>query len=321
MTSIWFDGHLVPLEDARVSVLAHTLHYGVGVFEGIRSYATGAGDGGTKGGASIFRLADHLRRLEDSARICHLRLPFERAELTRACIEVLEANDLLDGYLRPIAWQDDARLGGLGSNPPLHLAIAAQAWGAYLGEEGLKRGIRVRVSAYRRGSLGGFSARAKISGQYVTSTLAKREALALGYSEALLTDDAGHVCEGSGENLFLVRDAVLVTPPTHGSILPGITRETVLEIAQRLREDLGLRKIVEAPITRDALFTADEVFLTGTAAEVTPVREVDDHVVGAGVAGPVTLGLQAAYFALVRGSPDAIAVPETWFTRFGALVR
>lgn len=317
MTRIWFDGTLTPLEEARVSVLAHTLHYGVGVFEGVRSYARREAEGS----AAVFRLDDHLRRLEESAMICGLELPFSREELSRACVEVLEANDLLDGYLRPVAWQDDARLGGLGTSPPVHVAVAAQAWGAYLGDEGLAKGIRVRVSAYRRGSLGSFHARAKINGQYVTSTLAKREALAQGYDEALLMDDHGHVCEGSGENLFMVRDRRLLTPPAHASILPGITRATVLELAHRLRDELDLCEIAEEPIPRDALLCADEVFLTGTAAELTPVREVDDKTIGAGAAGPVTQRLQKAFFAVVRGEPDALPVPENWFARFGAVVR
>ncbi len=315
MTTIWFDGQLMPLEEARVSVLAHTLHYGVGVFEGIRSYASHDPSG--DGAAAIFRLGDHLRRLEDSAKICALPVPYPREVLAKACVDVLEANGLKDGYLRPVFWQDDATLGGLGSMPPVHAAVAAQAWGAYLGEDGLRQGIRCRVSAYRRGGLGGFMSRAKINGQYVASTLAKREALALGFDEALLMDDHGHVCEGTGENLFMVRDRVLVTPPASSAILPGITRDTVLRLAYRMREDLGLIEIVEDSIARDTLMVADEVFLTGTAAEVTPVREVDGRTIGAGRAGPVTAKLQDAFFGVVRGTAEA---PKAWRTPFGALV-
>lgn len=314
MPSIWIDGQLIPLEEARVSVLSHTLHYGVGVFEGIRSYASGIE--GEEDTAAIFRLDDHLRRLEDSAHICHLPLPFSREQIAEACVEVLQANDLQNGYLRPVVWQDDGTLGGLGSMPTVHLAVAAQNWGAYLGDDGLHKGISVRVSAYRRGGLGSFMSRAKINGQYVASTLAKREALAMGYDEALLMDDHGHVCEGSGENLFMIRDNVLMTPPASAAILPGLTRDTVLRLAYRMREDLGLREITESFIARDALMVADEVFLTGTAAEVTPVREVDNRVIGGGKAGPVTSKLQDAFFGVVRGTVDA---PKGWRTTFGSV--
>lgn len=316
MPTIWMDGQLMPLEEARVSVLAHTLHYGVGVFEGIRSYESGVP--GEEGSAAIFRLGDHLRRLEDSAKVCNLAMPFSREEIARGCVDVLQANDLLDGYLRPVVWQDDNTLGGLGSDPTVHVAVAAQAWGAYLGEDGLRKGINVRISAYRRGGLGGFMSRAKINGQYVTSTLAKREALAMGYQEALLMDDHGHVCEGSGENLFMVRDRILMTPPASCAILPGLTRDTVLRLAYRMREELGLIEVVESKIARDALMVADEVFLTGTAAEVTPVREVDKRVIGAGSAGPITSKLQDAFFAVVRGTAEA---PKAWRATFGAVAR
>lgn len=308
MTTIWCDGALRPMDECRPSVLAHTLHYGVGVFEGIRAYGS---DGG--GGGHVFRLGDHLRRLHDSARVCRIGLPYDRAALTQACLDVLAANDLADAYLRPVVWQDDGELSGLGADPPVHVAIIAKHWGAYLGEDGLTRGIRTRISAYRRSGPGSFFSRAKINGQYVTSTLAKRDAKAQGVDEALLCDDAGHVCEGSGENLFLVRDGRLVTPPADAAILPGLTRHTVLHLADTLRDELGLTGIVERRIPRDALLMADEVFLTGTAAELTPVREVDDRPIGSGAAGPVALGLQAAYFDLVKGRVDA---PEGWVTPF-----
>jgi branched-chain amino acid aminotransferase len=312
MASIWMDGDLVPADQAQVSVLAHTLHYGVGVFEGIRSYAS------ADGSANVFRLQDHVTRLENSARICGLVLPFAHEQLVRACIEVLEDNGLRDGYLRPLAYQDDARLTGLGTNPAVHVAIAANPWGAYLGEEALERGIRVLVSAYRRASQASSLPKAKICGQYVLSVLAKRQALALGYHEALLMDDRGCVCEGSGENLFLVRDGVLKTPPTSTSILPGITRATVLHLARRAAESLGLADVREEDVTRGELMVADEVFLTGTAAEITPVREVDSTVIGAGSAGPVTRALQQIFFEIVRGGGTA---PAHWRTPFGALVR
>ncbi|MHC4846286.1 MAG: branched-chain amino acid transaminase [Planctomycetota bacterium] len=312
MTSIWMDGELVPADEARVHVLAHTLHYGVGVFEGIRSYER------SDGSAAVFRLEDHLRRLADSARICGLTMPFDQATLVSACVEVLEENGLRDGYLRPLVYQDDATLGGLGTNPPVHIAIAASPWGAYLGEEGLTKGIRVIISGYRRPSLGSSLPKAKICGQYVISTLAKRLALSQGLDEALLMDDAGYVAEGTGENLFIVRDGVIKTAPASAPILPGLTRATILHIARRGAEGFGLADIREDNITRGELLAADEVFLTGTAAEVTPVREVDGQPIGRGTAGPVTMALQKAFFEIVRGVGSA---PAHWRTSFGALVR
>lgn len=312
MSTIWSDGELRPLDEAKVSLLAHTLHYGVGVFEGVRSYAN------ADGGAAIFRLDDHLRRLADSAKVCGLTLPYDQPTLARACIDVLQANELNEAYLRPIVWQDDGSLEGLGSSPTVHVAVAAKFWGAYLGEEGMSKGIRVRVSAYRRGGHGSFFSRAKINGQYVASTLAKREALAQGVDEALLTDDRGHVCEGSGENLFMIRDGVLITPPADAAILPGLTRHTVLHLAQTQREEFGIAGIKEHRIPRDALLCADEVFLTGTAAEITPVREIDGRSIGAGAAGPITRHLQDAFFELVKGRR---AAPSGWLTAFEPATR
>ena len=313
MSVIWMDGTLLPAEQARVSVLAHTLHYGVGVFEGIRSYAVEDGSG------SVFRLDDHVQRLLDSAHICGLKMPFTHAQLVKGCLETLEANGLRDGYIRPIAYQDDGSLGGLGSNPPVHVAIAASVWGAYLGEDGVRKGIKVHVSAYRRSGLGSSLPKAKISGQYVVSTLAKREARGLGFDEALLMDDDGNIAEGSGENMFIVTsDGVLKTPPTSAPILPGLTRATVLHLARRGLETLGLSDLREENISRGELLVANEVFLTGTAAELTPVRQVDLHTIGRGEPGPVTRGLQQAYFELVRGRRNA---PAHWRTPFGALVR
>lgn len=312
MSVIWMDGALLPAEQARVSVLAHTLHYGVGVFEGIRSYACDDGQ------ACVFRLEDHIRRLLDSAHICDLKIPFTADKLVHACIETLEANGLRDAYLRPIVYQDDANLGGLGSNPPVHVAIAAQVWGAYLGDDGLKKGIRVHLSAYRRSGLGSSLPKAKITGQYVVSTLAKREAKGMGFDEALLMDDDGNIAEGSGENMFVLRDGVLKTPPTSAPILPGLTRATVLHLARRGIEEYGLSDIREENISRGELLVSDEIFLTGTAAEITPVRQVDLHTIGRGEPGPLTRSLQKAYFELVRGRRSS---PAHWRTSFGALVR
>ncbi len=321
MTTIWMDGSLLPLDEARVSPLAHTLHYGLGVFEGIRAYAA---DDGT---AAVFRLEDHLERLERSATMTALQLPFDRDTLRAACLAVLDANALQDGYLRPVAWQDDNTLSGLGSSPTVHMAVSAHAWGAYLGEEGLAKGIRAMIASHRRGSPGSMLSRAKINGQYVISVLAKRHALAQGFDEALLCDDDGHVCEGTGENLFLVEGAgpaggsagdvgaVLVTPPSTAPILPGITRDTVLTLARSISAITGIREEV---ITRERLVAADEVFLTGTAAEVTPVRGVDSQVIGSGGRGPVTAAVQEAFFDLVHGRS---AAPTHWRTPFGELVR
>jgi len=312
MSVIWMDGTLLPAEQARISVLAHTLHYGVGVFEGIRSYSCDDGQ------CSVFRLEDHVRRLLDSAHICDLKIPFTASQLERACLETLEANGLRDAYLRPIVYQDDANLGGLGSNPPVHVAIAAQVWGAYLGDDGLRKGIRVHMSAYRRSGLGSSLPKAKITGQYVVSTLAKREAKGMGFDEALLMDDDGNIAEGSGENLFVVRDGVLKTPPTSAPILPGLTRATVLHLARRGIEEYGLTDIREENVSRGEVLVADEIFLTGTAAEITPVRQVDLHTIGRGEPGPLTRALQKAYFELVRGRRSA---PAHWRTPYGALVR
>lgn len=312
MTTIWFDGSLQPVDEVRPSIMAHTLHYGVGVFEGIRSYQA------PDGSAAVFRLEDHIRRLSDSARVCHLALPFEAAVIRDACVEVMIANDLTDGYLRPLVYQDDNTLAGLGASPPCHVAVIANPWGAYLGEDGLRLGIHAHISAYRRSGHGSFHSRAKINGQYVTSTLAKREAIAHGFEEALLTDDTAHICEGTGENLFIVRDSVLQTPPADAAILPGITRDTVLHLAREHAEEFGIDAITERRIPRDELVTADEVFLTGTAAEVTPLRMIDGIPIGDGVPGPITVALQKAYFDLVKGRR---AAPDGWRTTFELAVR
>ncbi len=302
MKKIWFDGKLIPGDEAKVSVLAHTLHYGIGVFEGIRSYANDSGEG------AVFRLDDHLARLEASAQTCSLPSPFTRDEMARACLDVIDANDLVDAYLRPLLWQDDGDLAGLGANPTVHVAVSAHSWGAYLGDEGLTQGIRVTLSEYRRSSEASALSRSKICGLYATNVLAKRKSLAQGFDEALLMDDAGFVAEGSGENLFLLKGSQLVTPPASAGILPGITRDTVLHLAKTIE---GVDDIREESITPDRLLDADEVFLTGTAAEITPVREVDHQQIGQGQAGPVTLSLQKAFFDLVRGP---ITSPSNWQT-------
>lgn len=290
---IWVDGELINWDDATDHVLAHTLHYGLGVFEGIRAYEQA--DGRT----AVFRLAEHTRRLLESAHICTLEVPFTEAQLNAACVQVLRVNKLKSAYLRPLIYLGSGALG-LGSlEPPVRTVVAAFEWGAYLGDEGLKRGIRCKVSGFRRANVDAMMSKGKICGQYTTSILAKRDALKSGYDEAILLDSRGLVCEGSGENIFLVRDGVIYTPPTSASILAGITRDSVITLAREL--DYEVR---EQQFTRDELWCADEVFMTGTAAEVTPVREIDDRRIGAGEAGPVTRRLQEHFFATVKGSGD-----------------
>ena len=286
---IWMDGKLVPWEDAKVHVLTHSLHYGVAVFEGIRCYTQPDGSG------AIFRLREHVRRLFESAHICLMEIPYTKEQVTEACKEVLRANKMSEGYLRPIAYHSDG-LMGVGAVNPVKLTVATWYWGAYLGEEGLKKGIRVKISSYTRMHMNSDPTRAKVTGHYLNSVLAKREALVAGYDEAILLDQQGYVGEATGENVFLVRDGVLYTPPVSGGILEGITRESILRIAQ----DKGVR-VEERRFSRDYLYCADEVFMCGTAAEITPVREVDDRKIGLGEMGPITREIQATFFRAVRG--------------------
>ncbi|MDH4230132.1 MAG: branched-chain amino acid transaminase [Nitrospirota bacterium] len=285
---IWMDGKLVPWGEANVHVLTHALHYGMGVFEGIRAYQ------GADGGA-IFRLPEHTRRLFDSAHILGLKMPFSQDEINRATLETVRANGLSACYIRPIAFLGYGAMGLYAPQNPVNVSIAAWPWGSYLGEEGLSKGIRVQVSGFVRNHVNSAMTRAKVAGYYVNSVLAKMEAKASGYDEALLTDTSGFLAEGAGENLFIVRDGVIHTPvPT--AILPGITRDSVMILAR----ERGYT-VVERPITRDELYIADEAFFTGSAAEVTPIREVDHRVIGSGKRGPVTEVLQNAYFDCVNG--------------------
>ncbi len=286
---IWLDGQLVDWDEARVHVLTHTLHYGLGVFEGIRCYRT------ADGRSAIFRLDDHVRRLFDSARINLLEIPFGQDEIAAAIRDTLRANHLDEGYVRPIAFIGD---GEMGLNPganPIRVAVIAWAWGKYLGEENMERGIRAKVSTFSRHHVNAKMTKGKTCGDYVNSILAKREALLDGYDEAIMLDVDGLVSEASGENVFVVRDGTLATPslPT---VLAGITRATVCEIAR----DKGI-PVEERAITRDELYIADELFLTGTAAEVTPIREVDHRRIGDGRRGPMSKLLQAAFFDVVAG--------------------
>ena len=286
---IWLDGGLVDWRDANIHVLTHTLHYGLGVFEGIRCYAT------ADGRSAVFRLREHVRRLFDSAHINLIEIPYTREEIERAVVETLRANGLAEGYVRPIAFLGEGAMGLNPANNPVRVAVAAWSWGKYLGEEGIERGIRAKVSSFTRNFVNAKMTKGKTCGDYVNSILAKREALLDGYDEAIMLDTQGAVSEASGENIFVVRDGVLCTPSLH-TVLDGVTRSTVIEVAR----DKGIR-VEERILTRDDLYIADEIFLCGTAAEVTPIREVDRRRVGNGARGPITKLLQTAFFDVVTG--------------------
>ncbi|MBW2235198.1 MAG: branched-chain amino acid transaminase [Deltaproteobacteria bacterium] len=286
---IWLDGDLVDWDEARVHILTHTLHYGLGVFEGIRSYRT------ADGRSAVFRLEEHVRRLFESAHINLMEIPFSREAVCDAILETLRANHLDEGYIRPLVFVGEGAMGLNPADNPIRLAVIAYAWGKYLGEEGMERGIRAKVSSYQRHHVNAKMTKGKTCGDYVNSILAKREALLDGYDEAIMLDTQGLVAEASGENLFVVRDGEILTPPL-ASVLDGITRATVMQLAV----EQGI-PVVERSITRDELYVADEIFLTGTAAEVTPIREVDRRSVGSGTRGPVTKALQEAFFDVVAG--------------------
>ena len=295
---IWFDGELVPWREAQVHVLTHTLHYGMGVFEGVRAYET-------ERGTAIFRLADHTRRLFDSAKIVGMQIPYDEATLIQVQVQVVKENALHSAYVRPMCFYGSEGMGLRANNLSVHCIVAAWEWGAYLGAENLERGIRIKTSSYTRHHVNISMCKAKVNGQYINSTLALQEALADGYDEALLLDAEGYVAEGSGENFFIVRDGVIYTPDLT-SALNGITRNTVFELAREAGYSL-----VEKRITRDEVYIADEAFFTGTAAEVTPIREVDNRQIGSGSRGTVTEALQSEYFKLVQGRRQA---PEGWLT-------
>jgi branched-chain amino acid aminotransferase len=296
---IWFDGKFIPWDEAQVPLLTHTLHYGLGVFEGIRAYH--CADGRT----AIFRLPEHIRRLFDSAHVMQLDMPFTQAEIEAVCGETLRVNGQIEAYIRPLVFVGDGVMGLNPQDNPIRVAIISWPWGAYLGEEGLRLGIRVKTSSFIRHHVNIMMTMTKTVGNYVNSILAKREAVHAGYDEALMLDTEGYVAEASGENIFLVRDGLLKTPPLT-SVLPGITRDSILTLAR----DLGI-PAREDRFSRDELYLADEAFLTGTAAEVTPIREVDGRKIGKGKPGPITLKLQAAYFAVVKGQD---ARYQKWLT-------
>ena len=289
---IWFNGQLIEWRDAKTHVLTHTLHYGMGVFEGVRAYETAEGP-------AIFRLQEHTKRLFNSAKILGMKLPYTQDEINQAHIDVVKANNLHSCYFRPMAYYGAAKLGVAPQADDVQVILAAWPWGAYLGEEGMKRGIRVRVSSFTRHHPNIHMIKAKANGNYLNSILANTEATRDGYDEAILLDAQGYVAEGSGENIFVVNEGRLYTPALDVA-LDGITRKSVIAIA----EEMGL-PVIEKRITRDELYAADEVLFTGTAAEVTPIREIDNREIGIGERGPITTEIQQRYFDIVEGKNPA----------------
>ena len=300
-SKVWLDGKFVDYEDAKVSVNSHSLHYGLGAFEGIRCYEI------KKGGSAVFRLDEHIDRLYNSCHILQIPVSYDKKEIKKAIIETVKINKFKECYIRPLIFIGDG--GGLGifiKNYDTRVSISAWYWGAYLGEEALKNGIRAKVSSYARFHVNTFMGMSKSTGQYINSILAKKEAVNAGYDEAIMLDTSGFVCEASGENIFVYSGGYIKTPPL-SSVLPGITRNSVIEV---MENEMGL-KIKEERVTRDELYIADEVFLTGTAAEVTPVREIDDRKIGIGKAGKIALELQKTFFNIVKGGSKKY---EKWLT-------
>jgi len=289
VSKIWMDGKLIPWEEANVHILTHSLHYGLAVFEGIRCYLC------PDGKSAVFRLREHVDRLFDSAQIGDIKIPYSKRQISEACKETLRVNQLREGYIRPIVFIGEGVMGVYPGENPIQVAIITWSWGAYLGEEALEKGIRVKVSSYTRHHVNVMMTKAKICGNYVNSVLAKREVMKMGYDEALMLDTEGYVSEASGENIFMVKNGSLKTTPLT-SILPGITRDSVIQIAKAKKIAL-----LEERFTRDELYTAQEAFFTGTAAELTPIREVDDRMIGNGKPGSMTKELQAAFFDIVKG--------------------
>jgi len=300
LQKIWIDGEMVAWDDAQVHVLTHSLHYGIAAFEGIRAYKR------ANGKSYVFRLREHIDRLFDTCKMTLLKPEFSREQVSQACLDVLKANNMATGYIRPMIFLGEGAMGIYAPNNPVRTTVIAWNWGAYLGDEALKNGIRTKISSFARHHINVSLAKAKMSGQYTNSVLAKREAKFAGYDEAILLDPNGYVSEGSGENIFVVKKGVLYTPDLSSSILEGITRDTVMTLAR----EMGL-EVRESRITRDQLWLADECFFTGTAAEITPVREVDNRPIGEGVVGPITKRLQDRFFDVVRGSDTSH--PE-WLT-------
>lgn len=296
---IWFDGKLVPWREAQIHVLTHSLHYGLSVFEGERAYKTDKGP-------AIFRLKEHTDRLFNSAHIYRMDMPYTREQIMEACCEVVRANNLDSCYIRPIAFYGSEKMGVSPRGAATHVAIAAWPWGAYLGEEGLQKGIRVKTSSYARHHVNVTMARAKFAATYANSILANTEAIQDGYDEALLLDVDGFVAEGAGENVFVIKDGCIYEPEI-ASALVGITRSTIISLAREMGMEVKSKRL-----TRDDIYIADECFFTGTAAEVTPVRELDNRTIGAGTRGPITEELQKRYFDVVYGRNSKY---EHWLTR------
>jgi len=289
---IWFKGQMIPWSQANVHIMTHALHYGSSIFEGIRSYPT-------KKGPAIFRLGLHMRRLWDSCKIYRMEIPFSVAEITQACKDVVRINNYGNSYIRPLVWRGEGPLGLDGKANPIEAMVAAVEWGAYLGPEGLKNGVDVMVSSWNRPAANTIPTMAKAGGNYLSSNLIKNEALRNGYTDGIALDINGNIAEGSGMNVFIVRDGVIYTPPTTSSILPGITRDSIMTIAKELK-----MPVVETNMQRETLYLADEIFFTGTAAEVTPVRSVDKVVIGTGMRGELTEAIQERFFGLFDGSVE-----------------
>ncbi len=292
---IWLDGEMVDWEEAKVHVLTHALHYGTGYFEGIRCYSL------KDGRSAVFRLDEHTRRFFDSGQILGFPLPHPAEKIKQAILDIIKVNGLKECYIRPLAFVGLGEMGLYAPDNPIHVMIAAWPWGAYLGDEGIKNGIRAKVSSYTRHHVNVMMTKSKVSGNYINSVLAKTEVKKAGYDEAIMLDTEGYVAEASGENIFIVRQRQVKTTP-FTSILPGITRDSVLTIAR----DKGY-EVREERFTRDELYTADEAFFTGTAAEVTPIREVDNRKIGSGCPGPVTLDLQQSFFGIIKGKDKKYA--------------
>lgn len=290
---IWMDGEYVPWEKAKIHVLSHGLHYGSGVFEGIRAYQT-------KKGTAVFRLKEHINRLYESAKIYKMNIPYAPDELVKTTKELINKNSLESCYIRPIAYRGYGEMGLNPLNSPVNVVIAAWPWGAYLGDEGIEKGISVQISTFRRIEPNTLPPVAKATGQYINSILAKMESLENGFDEAILLDSRGFVSEGSGENIFIVKDGVIITPPREASILVGITRDSVIKIAEHL--DI---KVVECNILRSDIYLSDEAFFSGTAAEIVPIKEVDRRVINSGKPGPVTKKLQDEFYKIVYGDSNS----------------
>ncbi len=296
---IWMDGELVNWEDANIHVLSHSLHYGLGVFEGIRCYKC------QNGASAVLKLKEHVDRFFSSAAIAMMEIPFSEEDISKAIIDVIKINNLDEGYIRPIAFIGYGEMGLYVSKPVVNVSVACWPWGAYLGDDGITNGIRAKISSFNRHHVNVGMTKAKICGNYVNSILAKREVKAAGYDEAIMLDTEGYVSEASGENIFIVKEGIIkTTPPT--SILKGITRQAVIQIAK----DNSI-ELVEERFTRDELYMADECFFTGTAAEITPVREVDNRKLGIGKPGPVSKLIQKTYFNAVKGGDDKY---RSWLT-------